>query len=130
MATDFEHLSYGDTLAKCQRYCQAIIQQVQHQGIAIGHSEGNNTAEVMIPFKTQMRATPTFSNTGSNLRIYERGGVVTSVTSISIERTGYDVAKMQITVGDTNLTNGNANLFYFYDNPSTPAERLIYSAEL
>ena len=130
VATDFEHRSFGDELARCQRYCQTIIQYVQHQSIAIGHSEGTDTCEVIIPFKGQMRATPTFTYTGSNLRIYERGGVIPTVTSIIIERTGYDAAKMQITVNATDLLNGNANLLYFYDNPSTPAQRLIFSAEL
>ena len=130
VATDFEHRSFGQELALCQRYCQAIIQYVQHQGIAIGHTEGTDTCEVVIPFKGTMRATPTFSYTGSNLRIYERGAVIPTVTSIIIERTGYDAAKMQITVNATDLQNGNANLFYFYNYPSTPAERLIFSAEL
>jgi len=133
VATDFEHRSFAQELALCQRYCQAIIHYVQHQAIAIGHSEGTDTCEVIIPFKGQMRSTPTFTFGGTlsgALKVYERGAAIPNVSSIIIERTGYDAAKMQITVDATDLLHGNANLFYFHDNPSTPAERLIFSAEL
>ncbi len=133
IATDFEHRSFDQELALCQRYCQAIIHQVQHQGIAIGHSEGTNTCEVIIPFKGQMRATPTFTFGGTlsgAMKIYERGAAIPDVSAISLVNSANDAAKMQITVSATDLQTGNANLLYFYDNPSTPAERLIFSAEL
>jgi len=133
VATAFEHRSFGEELALCQRYLQTIIHTGSYQAIAIGHSEGNNTAEVIIPFKVQMRATPTFTFGGTlsgALNIYERGGVIPGVSAIDIVNSGNEAAKMQITVDATSLIAGNANLLYFYDSPSTPAERLIFSAEL
>jgi len=133
VATDFEHRSFAQELALCQRYCQAIIHQAQHQAIALGHAEANNETEVIIPLKVQMRATPTFTFGGTlsgAMKVYERGAAIPDVSAISLVDSANEAAKMQITVSATDLQNGNANLLYFYDNPSTPAERLIFSAEL
>ena len=133
VATDLEHRSFAQELTLCQRYCQAIIHQAQHQAIALGHAEANNETEVIIPFKVQMRATPTFTFGGTlsgAMRVYERGAAIPNVSAISLVNSGNEAAKMQTTVDATDLQNGNANLLYFNDNPSTPAERLIFSAEL
>jgi len=55
-ATPFEHRSYGDELARCQRYY--LNSDV---GFASGSSSYNYTYYTNIPFKTTMRATPTMT---------------------------------------------------------------------
>ena len=61
VATDFEHKSYGEELAACQRYYQ------QDASIAI---RGSNTASPYrqpIYFKGSMRASPTIAISGSGV---------------------------------------------------------------
>ena len=55
MASDFEHLSYGDTLAKCQRYYQELSRP-RLRGFN-GTTTTFNRAGVALP--VTMRAGPT-----------------------------------------------------------------------
>ena len=63
VATDFEHLSYGDTLAKCQRYYQFIDYYSNTGNASHAYKYAEN-----ISYYSEMRATPTFSSSarGSN----------------------------------------------------------------
>ena len=69
-ATPFEHRSYGQELALCQRYYQRSVQTV---GTTFGYGDGDvaaancvNTNWLMdnLGFKVTMRAIPTFRNSG------------------------------------------------------------------
>ena len=69
-ATPFEHRSYGQELALCQRYFQRSVQTV---GTTFGYGDGDvaaancvNTNWLMdnLGFKVTMRAIPTFRNSG------------------------------------------------------------------
>ena len=53
-ATPFEHRSYGDELARCQRYYQTI-------NSASGMSASTTLAQFNVPFPVEMRTTPTAS---------------------------------------------------------------------
>jgi hypothetical protein len=55
-ATPFEHRSYGDELARCQRYC---IKQGPITQYAPGYSTNARGAGGFIAFPTEMRDTPT-----------------------------------------------------------------------
>jgi len=62
-ATPFEHRSYGDELARCQRYYWRLA-----TGVGIGSARKSDTeSRVRFDFPTQMRASPTvtFSHSGS-----------------------------------------------------------------
>ena len=59
-ATPFEHESYGDTLAKCQRYYQ--LSHTNGQGYVNGYQHVGFQAS----YQTQMRAVPTVTLTLSN----------------------------------------------------------------
>jgi hypothetical protein len=59
-ATPFEHRSYGDELARCQRY-YSVIKPVQAHPIWVYSSAGWSTT---FPHKTTMRAVPSVSFTG------------------------------------------------------------------
>jgi hypothetical protein len=69
-ATPFEHRSYGDELARCQRYYQA------GSSIGAGYGSADGYARAGSIYATQMRTTPTvtFTNAGS-------GSIVASGTS-------------------------------------------------
>jgi hypothetical protein len=55
-ATPFEHRSYGEELALCQRYYQKI-----DTGGTMGHVSANNYFQTFFRFNAPMRATPSFS---------------------------------------------------------------------
>ena len=76
-STPFEHRSYGEELALCQRYCQSF-----NGRIAIGNWNGGTGAVVTRFLNPPMRATPTFhSYTAGNCLVeavawYSVGSVV------------------------------------------------------
>jgi hypothetical protein len=59
-ATPFEHRSFGDELARCQRYFQFVSQYFEY---SIGATGGFGTPRVS--FTTPMRANPTYTVTAS-----------------------------------------------------------------
>jgi len=65
-ATPFEHRSYGEELARCQRY----FHKVTGTSITYGAVIGDNYRHILYPFPTTMRATPTVTgvtwSAGSN----------------------------------------------------------------
>jgi len=60
-ATPFEHRSYGDELARCQRYYQ--------KDFSIYNEDGNNGFTAMFPF--EMRTSPTATRTGNGVTSQE-----------------------------------------------------------
>jgi len=68
VATPFEHRSYGDELARCQRYFLHI-----HKAGTTGYGDGaSQTARSMttITFPVQMRDGPTFSDANATINTY------------------------------------------------------------
>ena len=57
VATDFEHRSYAQELALCQRYFQAL----SLHGLAASKVPYDSTFRVYVPFKQTMRAIPTIT---------------------------------------------------------------------
>ena len=55
VATEFEHRSYGEELALCQRYFLKSAMYAQ------GYQAGNNDYSVMVHFPVEMRAVPTMT---------------------------------------------------------------------
>ena len=66
-ATDFEHRSYGEDLAQCQRYHYVHVDG-NTQTIGIGAYSGTATVYIHVPFPVTMRTTPTMTvaNDGTN----------------------------------------------------------------
>ena len=60
-ATDFEHRSFGDELAKCHRYCYAHItpQSGSNATIGLGTYYNSSNFFMHVPFPVTMRAAPT-----------------------------------------------------------------------
>ena len=102
VATPFEHRSYGEELALCQRYYEVVAQTSdnngnRYNGIAWGVSDLN----IFIPFRVTKRANPTvtISNNGqvyTGTRDYATGSAVTGKSkrgcTISIQKTnGYTI---------------------------------------
>ncbi len=67
-ATDFEHRSYGDELARCQRYYYLIASGAWGTGTASGTTamHSSTDARVCIDFPVQMRAAPSVVQTADS----------------------------------------------------------------
>ena len=130
-ATDIEKRSLGHELSLCHRYCEVITHESAGQRIALGHSEGNTESENFYPTKQVMRATPTFTYSGSETRrIYERGAVIPDVNSCIVEYSSTIYVMFEVTVASSNLVNGNGNVLYWNGTPASPPAKMILSAEL
>ena len=82
-ATEFEHRSYGEELALCQRYCfrlGGLSRQYQLVGNGfIGQNGSTKTAKVAVALPTTMRASPDASVIGTDSFIGHTGGVVSDM---------------------------------------------------
>ena len=90
VATPFEHRSYGEELALCQRYYQRFNQNASNYiriGVAVG--TGSNAGYMMVSLPSVMRATPTLTSTGLSSSIrFLGGGGSNSVTALTVDRYG------------------------------------------
>ena len=77
VATPFEHRSYGEELALCQRYYYTVSRASANTSACIGHFYANNYFRGVIHFPVEMRSAPTIeSNTGTNyFRVATNGAV-------------------------------------------------------
>jgi hypothetical protein len=91
VATPFEHRSYGEELALCERYYQ--LGEVQSNGSAFGGESRGSSWERTV----QMRAAPTMTTTSSNL--YNSGGGAVSGT---IAYAGNTAKNLSLRVTGTN----------------------------
>ena len=95
-ATPFEHRSFGDELARCQRYCYVIDPQSAFAQYGfIGFCESNTAVKTMRTFPVRMRSAPSFSRSGNfnydgataNPTFSSQVGVATTVDSCRLEDT-------------------------------------------
>ena len=97
-ATPFEHRSFGEELAACQRYYE-IIGSAGTGDIVIGGYANNNTFYETFQFKAEKRAAPTVTKNGT----WSTGG--TGVTQPQV----YSSSKILFRAGVSNVTGpGNA----------------------
>jgi hypothetical protein len=65
-ATPFEHRSYGDELAKCQRYFEKIGGNANYERLAVGFIRASGTStRTPLFFKVEKRAPPSITASGS-----------------------------------------------------------------
>jgi hypothetical protein len=62
VATPFEHRSFGEELALCQRYYQQIVGVSDQTILGSGRANGTTIAEVPIPLAVSLRASPTMGS--------------------------------------------------------------------
>ena len=84
-ATPFEHRSYGDELARCQRYYEKETSYDGNSGFWSGDTTGSTVYFMPISFKVEKRASPTIVITAENLSNF--GSINTSVNTTSGWRT-------------------------------------------
>jgi hypothetical protein len=70
VATDFEHRSFGQELALCERYYYRLTCDQAGQRFGSGFQKSGSAAFVMIPFPTTMRTRPTALETSGTASDY------------------------------------------------------------
>jgi len=86
VATPFEHRSYGDELARCQRYYQRISassDSAYARILPLGHMATNTVLRVVVPLHPPMRTQPTFNQSGSFATQPNAGTTVLSLETVS-----------------------------------------------
>ena len=121
--TNFEHRSYGDELARCQRY-------YSHAVAATGPANGTTAIQAFATFPRQMRASPSYSVSGAldwsngyTADYVQSSGQVNVITN----NTDGSPAQFLNFANFSGLTNGT---IYFFPRNSTNNNRIIADAEL
>ena len=83
-ATDFEHRSYGEELALCQRYCYVLESSNTYYRfpVAIAHPSIDQTQGYQ-PFPTVMRVVPTLSTSYNDIQIANNGSGSATAVALS-----------------------------------------------
>ena len=99
-ATEFEHRSYGEELALCQRYYVKLDCINAGERIGVGYVNNSTTAQCMVTFPVEMRSNPTSVDTSGTANHYSVANssisVCTSVPTFSIA--GKNSATLEFTV--------------------------------
>jgi hypothetical protein len=106
VATPFEHRSYGEELALCQRYYYRQ-NVVANQALMIGNSLNTTSSYMTMALPQPLRATPTVSQSGfSNYR--QRGGGVNVTSTVTLATPHYTIGNSVLEV-DMTVTSGLPN---------------------
>jgi hypothetical protein len=122
-ATPFEHRSYGDELAACQRYYYKIGGSVVYQRYFVASCQGPNFANGTVSFPVQMRSQPSIEHTGTaaNYAIYTADAIAPCDAVPAIGTTGSDENVVNVSMRSTSglvsgraaeiISNNNANAY-------------------
>jgi hypothetical protein len=127
-ATPFEHRSFGEELALCQRYYHEQgnyppSPNSGYEGFFVGASFAASGVRGVMYLPTTMRATPTFSTSGSFALL---GGSAGSVTAIALADSGGNPA-VALNVSTSSTTSGEA---YELRSDNDQDARVQFDAEL
>jgi hypothetical protein len=82
VATEFEHRSFGEELALCQRYYQEITTNARTQSIGVAHRQTTDVIRGVIPTATSLRVDPSVSFSGTYY-VLENDGSSVALTGVS-----------------------------------------------
>ena len=125
VATDFEHRSYGQELALCQRYYQLLVPRDSGENPIGLFYTNSSTMFCHVALKTTMRATPTLdvSNYTNAFRAYGSSGVNHSTVQLNTGCT--DTILLQAS-GDS----GTAGYLRVFDQDGGQRAKIAVNAEL
>ena len=126
-ATPFEHRSYGDELARCQRYYYKLIADTGDT-FANGYNQNSTTTRNILHFPVTMRVAPTaLEQTGSaaNYRVLH-GTTVTACSAVpTLNSSTTNTGEVQATTA-SGLTAGQGNAL----ESNSDGTYLAFTAEL
>jgi len=108
-ATPFEHRSYGDELARCQRYFEKHTISTGYAHICMGQATNSTSVLFTMPFLVEKRIIPTnlFSAVGGFTALAADGGNCGAASAISSVSASPSLMRGSLTVG-SGLSGGNA----------------------
>lgn len=128
-ATDFERLSYGDELARCQRYYFYTNDHAQPWYLhAWGGADSTTYGRVMTKFPVNMRVRPTLSTTGT-FRLWSLGSGNAPNTSAIVEESTCSDSNM-VSLGITTAAELVASSPVYLQSSNSTTAQLQFSAEL
>jgi len=86
VATDFEHRSFAQELALCQRYYYKILNASSNSFFGMGNVDGSTQFQIGFTFPVQMRAAPSSIDSSGASNFLMRVRSNSSCTSFSIEK--------------------------------------------
>ena len=116
-ASDFEHLTFAEELALCQRYFQAVVPK----GVNIGYvtpawNYSSSTMVGILDHKVEMRAAPTLeTNDGTNDFRFYRGGTNDDFDDLSLSAPSSTKCTAVYNSTDISGTQGHAGGIYIND---------------
>mgnify|MGYP001036362360 CR=1 FL=1 len=108
VATPFEHRSYGEELALCQRYYERWTLDGGFVGTA-GYNESTSNARGMFPFTVTKRTAPTMATSGAHFHATSTGTTGSSV-DISWLFTTIHASRWSVTNSNSTLVDGGASI--------------------
>lgn len=108
-ATPFEHRSYGDELARCNRYYHRYVSNGDNEGIVIAMRYSNGSAYGAYSYPVEMRSAPSFSSSGASTFLYLYSTGATAPTTLSAGQASKHSAG--IVFGAGSASNGQAVQF-------------------
>ena len=99
VATPFEHRSYGEELALCQRYYWKYGNEGSYTAYGSGVSESDTRARLCVDYPCFMRANPTFSVTNIGNTYIGRGNVTSVPTQLDDSYPGKNKALVDVGYG-------------------------------
>jgi hypothetical protein len=134
-AIDFPHESYGETLAKCQRYTYIISGAGYTPATDSAYARyfmfgtGSTTAKWLVPFPVSMKSTPSLIKnnfTSSTVQVYSyTDDAAKTLSSISLAEGGISQSQVNFTVSGA----GDGHILTWRWNNS-PAAYIGFEAEL
>jgi hypothetical protein len=123
VATPFEFRSIGTELALCQRYFEVYRTDAASTSVLVGQAFASTSSINVFSFKTEKRAAPTFSSSGTwnalNSSASNAGGTI-GMNSANIFSSRLDIT------GASGLTAGHASILFC----NTSGGTLQFSSEL
>ena len=107
-ATPFEHRSYGDELAKCQRYFERMSFTSNQYTSIICYNEATNDARGSLQYQVTKRAAPTISATSNAFAAISTGGTGNAV-SLSSDTQTLVTARIKLVNTNSTLVDGGAS---------------------
>ena len=130
VATDFEHRSYGEELALCQRYCHVFQNGSTEAHLGVGAQYNTTAVNIALHLPNSLRASPTAERVldpGSSkwLQVYVGGTSQSSNSVPQVADFNGNTIRLYCPSSITNRTAGEASWCHV-----KPNARLILSAEL
>ena len=111
-ATNFEHRSFGEELALCQRYGWNIAAVVNGR-VGVGQAVSATLADIVVNHPVTMRAAPTLpSPDASGANVFTGDGSGVASTGIAVQSATFNATRFRVTVSG-GLTAGQGSSLSF-----------------